>query len=55
MNLAPNITVIPAKRTIGTQKSTEEKQKTRVAAYCRASPDRAASAAATASPAARAA
>lgn len=35
--MAKNITVIPAKRTIGTQKSTEKVQKIRVAAYCRVS------------------
>lgn len=37
MSLAQNITVIPARRTVGTQKSTTKKQKTRVAAYCRVS------------------
>lgn len=37
MALAQNITVIPARRTIGTQKKTEKAQKTRVAAYCRVS------------------
>lgn len=37
MALAQNITVIPARRTIGTQKPAEKVQKTRVAAYCRVS------------------
>ena len=37
MTLAQNITVIPARRTIGTQRKTEAVQKTRVAAYCRVS------------------
>lgn len=37
MALAQNITVIPARRTVGTQKKTEKAQKTRVAAYCRVS------------------
>ena len=37
MALAQNITVIPARRKVGTQKSTERVQKTRVAAYCRVS------------------
>ena len=37
MALAQNITVIPARRKVGTQKSTEWVQKTRVAAYCRVS------------------
>jgi len=37
MALAENITVIPARRTIGTQKKEEKIQKTRVAAYCRVS------------------
>lgn len=37
MGLAQNITVIPARRTIGTQKAKEDTQKTRVAAYCRVS------------------
>ncbi len=37
MALAQNITVIPARRTIGTQKLAEKVQKTRVAAYCRVS------------------
>ncbi len=37
MGLAQNITVIPARRTIGTQKVKEDTQKTRVAAYCRVS------------------
>ena len=35
--MAQNITVIPARRTIGTQKKAEKVQKTRVAAYCRVS------------------
>ena len=37
MDLAQNITVIPARRTVGTQKKAEKMQKTRVAAYCRGS------------------
>ena len=37
MAIAGNVTVIPPKRTIGTQKKTEKVQKTRVAAYCRVS------------------
>ncbi len=37
MGLAGNITVIPARRTIGTQKQVAKAQKTRVAAYCRVS------------------
>lgn len=37
MALAQNITVIPARRKVGTQKATEQVQKTRVAAYCRVS------------------
>lgn len=37
MAMAQNITVIPARRTVGTQKPAETKQKTRVAAYCRVS------------------
>lgn len=37
MAMAQNIMVIPARRTIGTQKKTEKVQKTRVAAYCRVS------------------
>ena len=37
MAIAGNVTVIPPKRTIGTQKKTEVVQKTRVAAYCRVS------------------
>ena len=37
MAIAQNITVIPARRTIGTQKAKEDTQKTRVAAYCRVS------------------
>lgn len=39
MELAQNITVIPAKRIIGTQKHETKVQKTRVAAYCRVSTD----------------
>lgn len=39
ISLASNVTVIPAKKTIGTQKETDKKQKTRVAAYCRVSTD----------------
>lgn len=37
MALAQNITVIPARRSIGTQKPAAKVQKTRVAAYCRVS------------------
>ena len=37
MVLAQNITVIPARRTVGTQKAAAKVQKTRVAAYCRVS------------------
>lgn len=37
MALAQNITVIPARRTIGTQKQAAKVQKTRVAACCRVS------------------
>lgn len=37
MGLAGNITVIPARRTVGTQKPEAKTQKTRVAAYCRVS------------------
>lgn len=37
MALAQNIAVIPARRKVGTQKATEQVQKTRVAAYCRVS------------------
>ena len=37
MSLAQNITVIPARRTVGTQKPAAVKQKIRVAAYCRVS------------------
>ena len=37
MALAQNITVIPARRTVGTQRKAEKVQKTRVAAYCRVS------------------
>lgn len=37
MAIAGNVTVIPPKRTIGTQKKAETVQKTRVAAYCRVS------------------
>jgi len=39
ISLASNVTVIPAKKTVGTQKATDQKQKTRVAAYCRVSTD----------------
>ena len=35
--IAQNITVIPARRTVGTQKTNENVQKMRVAAYCRVS------------------
>lgn len=37
MAIAQNITVIPARRMVGTQKPAEKKQKVRVAAYCRVS------------------
>jgi site-specific DNA recombinase len=37
ISLASNVTVIPAKKIIGTQKTTDKAQKTRVAAYCRVS------------------
>lgn len=37
--LAKNVMVIPAKKTIGTQKVVQAVQKTRVAAYCRVSTD----------------
>lgn len=37
MAIAQNITVIPARRTVGTQKTNENVQKMRVAAYCRVS------------------
>lgn len=37
MPIAQNVTVIPPKRTIGTQKKTEKVQKIRVASYCRVS------------------
>lgn len=39
ISLASNVTVIPAKKTVGTQKATDQKLKTRVAAYCRVSTD----------------
>lgn len=39
ISLAKNVTVIPAKRIIGTQKTTDKVQKKRVAAYCRVSTD----------------
>ena len=39
ISLAKNVTVIPAKKIIGTQKTTDKVQKTRVAAYCRVSTD----------------
>jgi site-specific DNA recombinase len=39
ISLAQNVTVIPAKKIIGTQKTTGKVQKTRVAAYCRVSTD----------------
>jgi len=35
ISLAKNVTVIPAKKIIGTQKITDKVQKIRVAAYCR--------------------
>lgn len=37
MNLAKNITIIPAKKFVGTQKDAQKQQKTRVAAYARVS------------------
>lgn len=37
--LANNVTVIPAKKVVGTQKAADKTQKTRVAAYCRVSTD----------------
>lgn len=37
MGIAKNITLIPARRTVGTQKTNEHIQKMRVAAYCRVS------------------
>lgn len=37
--LAQNVTVIPARRKVGSQKTTAQVQKTRVAAYCRVSTD----------------
>ena len=37
MTIPQNVTVIPARRTIGTQKPESKIQKTRVAAYCRVS------------------
>jgi|GEM_PF-5752976 len=39
MNLAKNITIIPARKIVGTQKITEKAQKVRVAAYARVSTD----------------
>lgn len=39
ISLAQNVTVIPAKKIIGTQKTTGKVQKIRVAAYCRVSTD----------------
>lgn len=39
ISLASNVTVIPARKTIGTQKVTDKKQNMRVAAYCRVSTD----------------
>ena len=39
ISLAQNVTFIPAKKIIGTQKTTDKVQKTRVAAYCRVSTD----------------
>jgi site-specific DNA recombinase len=39
ISLAKNVTVIPAKKIIGTQKITDKVQKIRVAAYCRVSTD----------------
>jgi site-specific DNA recombinase len=39
ISLAKNVTVIPAKKIIGTQKTTGKVQKKRVAAYCRVSTD----------------
>ena len=37
MDIAKNITVIPARRAVGTQNTTKETKKVRVAAYCRVS------------------
>ena len=37
MTVPQNVKIIPATRTIGTQKPSEDIQKTRVAAYCRVS------------------
>lgn len=37
--LAQNVTVIPARRRVGSQRTTAQVQKTRVAAYCRVSTD----------------
>ena len=37
--LAHNVTVIPARRKVGAQKTTAQVQRTRVAAYCRVSTD----------------
>jgi DNA invertase Pin-like site-specific DNA recombinase len=39
ISLADNVTVIPAKKIIGTQKPSDKAQKKRVAAYCRVSTD----------------
>ena len=39
ISLADNVTIIPAKKTVGTQKTTNKVQKKRVAAYCRVSTD----------------
>lgn len=37
--LAQNVTVIPARRRVGSQRTAAQVQKTRVAAYCRVSTD----------------
>ena len=37
--LAQNVTVIPARRKVGSQRTAAQVQKTRVAAYCRVSTD----------------
>ncbi|MBP2028678.1 DNA invertase Pin-like site-specific DNA recombinase [Acetoanaerobium pronyense] len=39
MGLSRNVTVIPAFKRVGNQKTNESKAKTRVAAYCRVSTD----------------
>lgn len=37
--MAQNVTVIPARRKVGSQRTAAQVQKTRVAAYCRVSTD----------------